>query len=71
MYGTLEKSTKESEGDCMRHSEQFLELVNVFKEASKNLILIFLLNFAGLKFKNNLHIYRKYITRHSIKLKRF
>jgi hypothetical protein len=35
-------------------SEHFLELVSVFKEASKNLILIFPLNKAGLKFRQQI-----------------
>jgi hypothetical protein len=33
--------------NLLRLSEQFLELVSVFKEASKNFILIFLLNKTG------------------------
>jgi hypothetical protein len=48
---TLEKSTNEIKGkmeqNLMRLSEQFLELLCIFKEASKNFILIFLLNKAG------------------------
>jgi hypothetical protein len=41
-------------------SEQSLELVNVFKEASCNLHF-FLFNKAGLNFKNHLCMYRKYL----------
>jgi hypothetical protein len=45
------KSSKECEGKQEQKSdaasEQFLELVNVFKEASRNLIFIFSLNKAG------------------------
>jgi hypothetical protein len=48
---TLEKSTNESKGKMEQNwmwlSKQFLELVNIFKEASKNFIFIFLLNKAG------------------------
>jgi hypothetical protein len=44
---TVEKSTNESKGKLeqrvMRLTEQFLEIVSVFKEASKKFILIFLL----------------------------
>jgi hypothetical protein len=39
--------------NLMPLSEQIFELVSAFKEASKNFILIFVLNLAGFKFKNH------------------
>jgi hypothetical protein len=48
---TLEKIINESKEsrnrNLMQLLEQFLELVSVFKEASKNFIIIFLLKCAG------------------------
>jgi hypothetical protein len=47
--------------NLMRLSGQFLELVSVFKEASKNLKIIFLLTKTSYKFKNHLRMCRKYL----------
>jgi hypothetical protein len=44
----------------IRLTEQFLELVNIYKEASRNFVHIFLLNKASLKFKNYRRMYKKY-----------
>jgi hypothetical protein len=44
----------------IRLTEQFLELVSVYKDVSRNFIHIFLLNKAGKKFKNYQRTYRKY-----------
>jgi len=41
-------------------TEQSLELVSVFEEANRNLIVIVPLNKADLKLINHLHMYRKY-----------
>jgi hypothetical protein len=40
--------------------EEFLKLVSIFKEASQDFIFHFLHNKASKKFKNHLHIYKKY-----------
>ncbi len=41
-------------------TEQFLELVSVFKQASRNLTFIFLLNKTGLKFRQKIIAYQKF-----------
>ncbi len=48
--------------NMMRLSEQLLQLISIFKEASKNFILIFLYNYKqAKKFKNHLRMSRKYL----------
>ncbi len=44
----------------MRLSEQSLESATVFKEVSRDLIIVYLFHKDSRKFKNHLRIYRKY-----------
>jgi hypothetical protein len=57
-------SVNESEGkpdqNLMRLTELSLELLRVFKEASRNFTFIFLFNKPGQTFKNHLRMFRRH-----------
>jgi hypothetical protein len=62
MYYTLEKiEQRKAEIEIlMRLLEVSLELISVFKEASRNFTIIFLFHKAAKKCKNHLRLYRMY-----------
>ncbi len=53
------QQTKAGTEILMELSEKSLEIGTVFKEAGRDLIIIFLFHEAAWKFKSHLHMYRK------------